>query len=80
MLQVNGIREYHFLVPCFLPRYLVSGDQKYILVPPSNNKDIDTFIFIRVLQVIGNFLTARDSFLEVNYAGEASGKIRKPTR
>ena len=75
MLQVNGIREYHFLVPCFLPGV---RDQTYI--PRSRNKDIDTFIFIRVLQVIGNFLTARDSFLEVNYAGEASGKIRKPTR
>ena len=53
MLQVNLIREYHFLVSfdALLPTWYQVSKLLYLVVPSRNN-DIDMFILIRIVQVI----------------------------
>ena len=52
MLQVNLIREYHFLVSfdALLPTWYQVSKLLYLVVPSKNN-DIGIFILLRIVQV-----------------------------
>ena len=57
MLQVNLIREYHFLVSfdALLPTWYQVSKLLYLVVPINSKKNIDIFILVRVVQVITSY-------------------------